>query len=363
VSAPSVRGLRLASGVAAGVAVLAFGLDRSRLLHAYLVAFGWLVTTGLGALFFILLHHLTRARWSLAASRRMGRVASVLPWCALLFLPLAVFGRDIFPWAVTDGSARASYFARPFFLARAAVYLGVWSLLAIWLAKEPTPSENHRRWSGPAAVVFGVTVTFAGFDWFMSLQSGWQSTIFGVYVFAGAVTASLGLLALLTIGSDGIAVGRAQRDAAERHDIGKLIFGFVVFWAYIAFSQYLLIWYAAVPHETAFYRLRLDPNWRTTTFWLGTLHFAVPFLALLSGAAKRSPLVLGAASVILLLAHWLDLFWLAMPALDPARAAICPTDVAAALIPLCTLLWAVALSSVRRSPVPALHRGIAVPSA
>jgi hypothetical protein len=123
-----------------------------------------------------------------------------------------------------------------------------------------------------------------------------------------------------------------------RHDIGKLLFGFVVFWAYIAFSQYLLIWYAGLTSETPFFRTRFNHDWLPTTLLLFGLHFVLPFIGLLSATAKRSPAVLGAVSLIVLAAHVVDLFWLVMPALESRRSHFCFADIPAVLMLACTLV-------------------------
>jgi hypothetical protein len=164
-------------------------------------------------------------------------------------------------------------------------------------------------------VLVAFTLTSFGFDWFMLLQPGWHSSVFGVYLFAGAVPSALAVLALATLGFEMLGIAPRSNALDARHDIAKLLFGFVVFWAYIAFSQYLLIWYADIPAETSFYRLRLVPGWRGVTLWLIVLHFAVPFAGLLSARAKRSGVMLGTVALSVLLAHILDYFWLVMPAL------------------------------------------------
>ncbi len=349
------------------LAALALRTQHLRYIHAYFVAWGFLTTIGLGALFFVLLHHLVKARWSVVACRHMQRLANVLPWCCVLFLPNVLWAREIFPWMSSGATAKLAesdhigYLRAPWFFARTAIYFIVWTSLT-WAYKnqkspiEDSPENIHiqrrRRMSGPAMLLFGVTTSFAGFDWFMSLQPRWHSAVFGVYIFAGAVPAALSALALFNVLLERLGVIRASQNVATRHDIAKLLFGFIVFWAYIAFSQYLLIWYAGMPLETSFFSLRLSQPWLTTTLWLCALQFAVPFAVLLSATAKRSSLVLSVVSLVVLAAHALDIFWLVMPALESGHSKLCFADAAAALLPVCVLIWLLAKGTQSESQLP-----------
>ena len=340
------------------LAGIALNIQPSRFIHVYFVAFGFLTTLGLGGLFFVLLHHLVKSRWSVLACRQMQWVANLLPWCMVLFLPNLLWAQEIFPWMNMGGTAylaeadHRGYLKAAWFFSRSGVYFTVWTGL-VWAYKNQKSQiegsresdrcqQWRRRLSGPAMVLFGITTTFAGFDWFMSLQPHWHSAIFGVYVFAGAVPAALSVLALFTIQLERLGVVHPDSNVATRHDIGKLLFGFILFWAYIAFSQYLLIWYAGMRAETSFYTLRLSKPWLATTLWLVVLHFAVPFAVLISATAKRSPLVLLIASLVILLAHALDIFWLVMPALENGHSHWGSADIAPAVFALSTLSLALA---------------------
>jgi hypothetical protein len=337
---------------------LGFSADRLRFEQAYLAGFVFVVTIGLGALFFVLLQHLTRAGWSVGARRHMEWIASVLPWCALLFVPVALFAHDLFPWmqagAASDAllQMKAPYLNPTAFYLRAVFYFAAWSVMAVWFVRQsraqdtrgdPAYTARMQRWSAPSMLLFGLTTTFAGFDWLMSLQPAWYSTIFGVYVFAGAVTSSLSLLALLTIVLQKTHLLSRVSSVEHLHDIGKLLFGFVIFWAYIAFSQYFLIWYANIPEETSFFRARWGDGWTFVSLLLAALHFGIPFLVLLSRAAKRSAAVLAVAASIVLLAHAVDVYWLVIPALDRRQgASIHAVDLAALSLPLAVLFAVVA---------------------
>jgi hypothetical protein len=361
------RGVALAVA-GAGFSAAAAIADRKRFAFSYLTGFTWLVTLALGGLFFVLIQHLTRARWSVAARRHMEWLSGILPACAALFVPVAVFAHDIYhhwmgPEAAHDELLRkkAGYLNPTFFYIRAGVFLACWAGLALWIRKNARaqdasadlgPTLKLRASSAPAILVFGVTLSFAAFDWLMSLDPHWYSTIFGVYVFAGAATSSLAALALITIALQKAGLLRKVSNAEHRHDIGKLLFGFTVFWAYIAFSQYLLIWYANLPEETIFFRHRWEGSWKVVSLVLLFGHFVVPFLALLSRTSKRSPLVLGAASVLLLAMHYVDLYWLVMPNLDAHGAHVSWIDFAGLLGPLGVGAWVLSLEAARSPLYP-----------
>ncbi|MGK4001712.1 hypothetical protein WMF31_03740 [Sorangium sp. So ce1036] len=347
------RGMMLA--VAGGVlSVAAAVVDKKRFAFSYLTGFTWAVTLALGALFFVLIQHLTRARWSAAARRHMEWVSGVLPACAVLFLPIAVLAHDIYHHWMGEQAAhdeilrqKAAYLNPTFFYIRAVVFLAAWAGLSLWFIKtsraqdetpDLRPTAKMRASSAPAIIVFALTLSFAAFDWLMSLDPHWYSTIFGVYVFAGAATSSLSLLALITIALSKAGL-RTLGSVERQHDIGKLLFGFVVFWAYIAFSQYLLIWYANIPEETLFFRHRWEGSWKAVSLLLLFGHFVVPFLTLLSRHGKRNPLVLGATSVLLLVMHYVDLYWLVMPNLDHHGAHPSWIDLAGLLGPLGVGAW------------------------
>jgi len=189
-------------------------------------------------------------------------------------------------------------------------------------AADPRTTRLLQSVSAPALIVFAVTLTVASFDWIMSLDPHWYSTIFGVYVFSGCAVAIFALVPLLAIALEGRGGPLEGVVTAEHyHDLGKLLFGFVVFWAYIAFSQYMLVWYGNLPEETIWYAHRLEHGWEAVTVALALAHFVVPFFYLLLRRTKRNRALLAVACVWLLAAHGLDLYWLVMPAVHPEGVA------------------------------------------
>lgn len=325
----------IAGGVAAvglGLSAAAFAADRERFAFSWLVGFTFTATVGLGGLFFVLIHHLTRAGWSVAARRQAEWLSSILLAVPVLFLPVYALKDTLYaawlgPNAAHDEVVheKAAYLNAGAFTVRAAVYFAAWILLAWWFSKEsekqdvdgdPGHTLKMQARSAPAMPLFGLTLTFAAFDWLMSLDPHWYSTIFGVYVFSGAVVSGLAALALLTVGLQTSGYFRKVSTVEHRHDVGKLLFGFTVFWAYIAFSQFFLIWYANIPEETLFFRERMTHEWMPISALLLFGHFVVPFGWLMSRHTKRSAKGLCLGAVILLAMHWIDMYWLVMPNLD-----------------------------------------------
>jgi len=362
-----VRMGTIAAGVGIAATAAAYAIDHHRFGFSYLTAFAYVATIGLGGLFFVLVQHLTRAGWSVAARRHMEWVASILPWCALLFIPVAALSGHIYHhWMAEDVDAlvqaKRGYLNPTFFFIRAVVFLAIWALLALWFgakSRELDGKPNDARIvnkmqavSAPSMFAFALSLTFAAFDWLMSLDPHWYSTIFGVYVFAGSVTSSLAVLALITIALQKKGLLKKVSNVEHRHDIGKLMFAFTVFWAYIAFSQYFLIWYANIPEETAFYKHRWEHGWKPISLILLFTHFVIPFILLLSRHAKRSIAGLTIGSILLLFAHYVDMYWLVMPSAGEHGATPSLVDILALLGPVGVALMVIARAATKGTLFP-----------
>ncbi len=320
--------LLLAGGAALGAGFL---IDPRRALFAHLTAWSFVVTTLVGLLVLLMITHAAQAVW-FTALRRLAEIgAFALPALILLALPIVLGAAELDPWAGSLDAFTAEerellhhkrvWLSLPFFGARTLVWLGAWSIFAWLLAswslrqdREPHTHELHarmRRLSAGALPVMAFTITFASFDWMMSLEPLWLSTVYGIYVFSSGFVAALALL--------GVAAARPfpQVTAQHRYALGKLLFAMVIFWAYIAFVQLLVVWIANVPHEVAFYRRRIADGWLAVAIALGLAHFALPFLALLSRDRKRNRRALAAICAWLLAAHYLHLYWLILPVYGP----------------------------------------------
>ena len=305
----------------------ALGWGSVRFYYAYLFAWVYFLTFALGGLFFVLVQHLTRAGWSVVVRRLAEHVMATLPVFLLLFLPIAFWHGDIYHWAHPEGDTllehKAPWLNSGFFLGRSLVYLAVFGVLAFVYARgsirqdESGDTEITRRLQTRSAlgmVLFALSLNFAAFDWVMSLDPHWFSTIFGVYMFAGCVVTILATLILLILQLKGGGYLQNIVTWEHCHDLGKLLFGFVVFWAYIGFSQFMLIWYGNIPEETSwFYHRWHDESWRTVSIALAAGHFAIPFLFLLFQWVKRQRWTLTLAALWLLVMHLVDVYWLVMP--------------------------------------------------
>jgi hypothetical protein len=263
--------------------------------------------------------------------RQAEAVALTLPALAPLVL-VPFLGRfELYAWAAPAAADellrhKRAYLNAPFFLARLALCFAVWSFLAWYFARRSRTQDRTgqlqatlamERMAAPGAILYAMTVTFAAFDLLMSLDPHWYSTIYGVYYFAGAALGFFALLVVLCAGLQARGFIRRAVGPEQYHDLGKLLFAFVVFWAYIAFSQYMLIWIAAIPEEATWYHARSAGPWRSSSLLLLVGHFVAPFLFLISRHVKRRRAALVAAAAWILAMHALDVAWLVLPAARP----------------------------------------------
>src|SRR6185436_2467689 len=217
---------------------------------------------------------------------------------------------------------------------------------------DPGVSARLRRLAGPGIIVLALTQTFASFDWIMSLTPHWYSTIFGVYFFAGSF---VGFIALLSVVA--VAMRRARLldtiiSTEHLHDVGKLLFAFTAFWAYIAFSQFFLMWYGNLPEETFWYKARIEGSWMPVSLLLMAGHFLAPFFYLMGRAVKRNGVTLALGGAWVLVMHFVDLYWQVMPTLHPEGFRPSILDVAAFLAVGGSFLAAVSWLLRRQALVP-----------
>jgi hypothetical protein len=268
--------------------------------------------------------------------------AATLPLCALLLVPVLLSMSGLYEWVGAHDDPHlqkiSGYLNVPFFVIRSAVYFAVWIGLATWLRRlsirQDTGidvSSRLRSIAGPALVIFVLTTTFASTDWMMSLEPHWFSTIYGAMVLTGHVAGALAFAILLTLALSGEADLRALANPNRSHELGNLLLAFVMLWAYMSFSQYLLIWSANVSEETPWVLRRQTGGWQWAALLLVVVHFFAPFLVLLSRQVKRRLRALARVAVLIVAARWLDLLWLTAPAYRTGGFAIGWADVAATL--------------------------------
>jgi hypothetical protein len=303
--------------------------------RAYLSAYIFWIGIPVGALALLMLHHLVGGRWGFMIQRVLEAAIQTLPLMALLFIPLLFGLADLYPWAQTEVVAadpllqqKAAYLNIPFFIARAVAYFAVWivlgRLLVTWSLQQDRTADGAltlrlQRLSGPGLVLYGLTVTFAAIDWMMSLEPKWYSTIFGMIfmVSFGLAALALAILATRFLESQ---KPLAQVISPDRwHDLGNLLLALVMFWAYLQFSQFLLIWSENLAEEIPWYLHRIGGGWEWVALALILFLFALPFILLLSRTTKRSARMLSQVAAAILFMHWLDILWIVAPSFYPAR--------------------------------------------
>ena len=306
-------------------------------LHPYLISFSYFLAITIGALFFVIIHHLVRSGWSATLRRLAEGVSLNFFVMAILAIPILMNLGDLYHWAVYENFSEAKkqadsliyvkkdYLTGFWFTVRMVAYLVIWIGFSVYFrgqsvkqdeSGDPAISRKMGLMTPVAVLFFAFSVSFAGIDLLMSLDAHWFSTIFGVYFFAGCVLSWHAFLALIVVWLQ--KNGRLTKAINEEHiqDVGKMVFAFTVFWAYVAFSQYMLIWYANIPEETGWYgRRQITFEWGAFGFFLIFGHFVVPFLFLLSKHVKRRKTTLAIGSAWMLIVHWCDLYYLVMPQL------------------------------------------------
>ena len=323
------RQLLIAGGVGAAVALVGLFLDVRQFLQSYLMAYMLCLGVTLGCLALGMVHQLSGGAWGIVIRRPIGAAARVLPVMTLLFLPIALGMNHLYVWTNADLVAHDEalqhkhlYLNMPFFLVRAAVYVLVWNALSYFLnawsleqdrTAEPRLARRMQMLSGGGLLAYGLTITFASFDWMMSLEPHWFSTIYGVLIMGGQGLSALAFLIAAL-------VWLSRRPPLDRivvpahfHDLGNLMLAFVMLWAYFSFSQYLIIWSGNLPAEIAWYLHRLQTGWRAVGLTLILGHFAAPFVVLLSRRVKREPELLVKVAIGILIVRLIDLFWLIAP--------------------------------------------------
>lgn len=331
--------LKLAA--AAGAAAFALGcyVEPGRAWGGLFVGNFFFVSLSLAAAVFIAVQNLASAGWSVVFRRVPEAMTAYLPVGAALTAVLFLGARFIYPWAAPGAveilGPKAGFLNIPAVGARAALCWALWLVLirgmvAVSRREDLDDAERAAKVKAASAVflvVFGVTFTLCSVDWIMSLEPNWYSTIYPWYVFIGAFEAGLAALAVLAIVLKEKGV-LAQLNEHHLHDLGKFLFAFSAFWAYLWFSQYLLIWYSNIPEETTFYLRRLAGRGWSTLFYLNlVVNFALPFALLLQASQKKRPRVLLGAALLLLAGHWLDLYVLVMPSVAGAKALAGPIEV------------------------------------
>lgn len=328
----------------------------------------YLASLAVSALFFAATQRLTGARWSAGLRRVPEALALTLPVGAVMLLCAVALGREaLYPWArpgtfsgEPDFAGKIVYLKPAFVFARMALVLAVWMGFAVWFRRASLDERAGRgatyerrldRIAAAFAPVFALTFTMASYDFLISLDPRWFSTMFAVYVFAGSFVQGIAAITLATV------ILRRRRGVlgevgpAALHDLGKLLFAFTTFWAYTWVCQYLLIWYGDMPEEVGYYVVRTSGPWLPLFLGGLALGWLVPFLVLLPVSAKRSPRVLAAVSALILVARWLDVYLLVTPCVSPApELGLAELGIGAVSVALVVVLFMRRFAAPRRAP-------------
>jgi hypothetical protein len=350
----------------------------TQFFYSYLYAFLFWISVALGCLAIFMLHNLVRGAWGAVIVRFLEAGARTLPVMLLAFVPVLFGLRKLYLWARPDVLAhdallqhKALYLNVPFFVLRTAIYFAVWIGLAFYLTRQERQRQagaatadatqlRLRPLSGIGLVLYALTMTFAAVDWVMSLEPHWYSTIYGVIFIVGQALITLAfaivLLALLIRVEPFAGVIQPH----HVHDLGNLLLAFVMLWAYIAFSQFLIIWSANLPEEITWYLHRTRGGWEVLAMLLILLHFVLPFLVLLARGSKRRVQTLAMIAGLLLVMHLVELFWMVMPALHPSALSVHVLDIIAPIalggIWMAAFLWQLRRHSLLPVDDPRLQR-------
>lgn len=306
--------------------------DHDQFFFSYLTSFSFYTSIALGGLIMLMIHHLTRSSWGTVLRRIPEAMSSNIWIWALFFIPVLLGIHSLYHWSHPEAVAadpvlagKEPYLNTPFFIIRQVIYFGIWGFLGYKLYSSSVEQDEtgdwglqtlQRRLSGPGAFIFGITTAFASFDWLMSLDPHWYSTMFGVYFFAMGFQAVFATFILLTIFLT--KRGVLENTITRKHirDLALWMFAFTVFYAYIAFSQFLLIYYANIPEETVWFLERFNGGYEYLAYFYLFGRFVIPFVVLLGKKAKYNYKIISGIAILILASHLVELYWIVMPVLN-----------------------------------------------
>jgi hypothetical protein len=361
------RGRIIAGILLLAAAALAF-VYPAQFFRSYLFGYLFIVGLSLGSMAILLIYHLSGGRWGAVIRRLLEAAIRVIPFLALLFIPIAIGMKHLYVWS--DPSVvqsdpiiqqKAPYLNIPFFLIRAALYFVIWSAMSLWLNRLSVKQETDQTGiiqsklqfaGGIGLVLYGLTMTFASVDWAMSVDPHWFSTIYGLLIIAGQVLSAFALMITIAAMLVETKPFGDVISADQFHDLGKLMMAFVMIWAYLEVSQLIIMWSGNLPEEIPWYLRRSHGGWQGVSMAIVLLHFALPFILLLSKGRKRNPRSLAPIAIGVLVMRLVDLFWLIGPEFQREKLHIHVLDfiVPAGLVAAWLTLFAYQLR--KRSLVP-----------
>ena len=310
------------------LAITGFVLDREQFLRSYLYAYVYWTGMSLGCMGILLLHHVVGGKWGMVIRRMCEAGTRMLPYMFLLLIPVLLSIPTLYVWArpeaVNDANiqTKAAYLNVPFFIGRTVFYFAIWFLyshrLNKWSAEQDRTGDEQligkmRSFSAPGLVVFVMTATFAFIDWIMSLEPHWFSTIYGAMFLIGEVLESFAFVIALAIVLARWSPLKEYMTPQHLHDLGNLMFAFMVLWAYLSFSQFIIIWAGNLPEEIPWYLRRLNGGWGWVALTLVIFHFATPFVLLLMRGIKRHTDRLFRVCMLMIAIRLVDVYWVVEP--------------------------------------------------
>jgi hypothetical protein len=343
---PTIVRLAPITAIAVVLTVIGVALDPARALGSYLVAWSWVTTIALGGLAVLMIGYAANVKWIAVVRRLAETIAFALVPCAILFVPLAIGAGHLWPWVhpspelAKELVPRARWLSLGFFVVRSFVYLILFAIPAVILgarsrrrdAHVPPPEAGEvqdkrfkigetdvpplafeRKLSAAFLLITSIAATFAAWDWLMSLAPNWYSTAFGLYMITGALAG--GMAAMIVLAARGLAAGWVPLQKNHFHAMGRLLLAFVVLWGYIAYFQAFLIRIGNVPREIMYYVTRVADGWRAILYVLIATHLAIPLPLLIPKRTKLAPFLLAGIALLVLFAHYVDLYWVVIPAI------------------------------------------------
>jgi hypothetical protein len=343
-------GLSVLLGVVAFVALALCGagavIDPTQFSFSWLFAFGFFFTLCAGCFFWTIVHYATDANWTVVVRRQLENIAVLVAVLAIFFIPILLLRQHLYEWMnIAPGKeanldSKRAYLSLNFFILRAAFFLGFFIVasqllrrLSVRQDKDGNPlfTIRLRKVAFASLPLFALCLTFGAFDWLMSLNYRWFSTMFGVYIFAGAAGSSMALLVLVITALQRAGYLKNVVTREHYHIMGKWMFAFCVFWAYIGFGQYMLIWYANIPEETQYYLTRNTESWWGLSMVLVVGRFFGPFAILLLQSIKKHPRQLSYVAAWILLMQMFDIYLVVLPALHGTGIHVSLWDFAAVI--------------------------------
>ena len=316
--------------VGLGLSVVGAFVARHQFSFSWLFAFAFYFTLIAGCFFWIIVHHVTDADWSVVVRRQLENLAMLMPLMLLFFIPIVIFRHHLYDWMnIPVGhdpilDSKRAYLNWHFFVFRSIFYFFFFICATLLFRRFSIGQDRNgnpgftlmmRRVAFVALPLFGLSLTFGAYDWLLGIDYHWFSTMWGVYIFAGAAGSSMSLLVLVMAGLQKAGYLRETVTTEHFHIMGKWMLSFTVFWAYIGFSQYMLIWYANMPEETEYFIRRNTESWNALSLFLVIGRFFIPFAILLVRAPKKKPLMLCLVAGWIVFMQLVDLYIVILPAL------------------------------------------------